>query len=79
MTPLPEPRRLWNDGSAVEVRGAVVTRLTPGAEPVVAMESEGGVVELTGGMPGTTLVRLDIPLGGTGAVSGAVGDAVGAG
>ncbi|MEY9862120.1 alpha-galactosidase [Catenulispora sp. GAS73] len=64
MTPLPEPRRLWNDGSAVEVRGAVVTRLTPGAEPVVTMESEGGVVELAGGMPGTTLVRLDIPLGG---------------
>ena len=64
MTTLPDPRRLWNDGSALEVHGAVVTRLTPGPDPVLTLESEGGVVELAGGMPGTTLVRLDIPLGG---------------
>jgi alpha-galactosidase len=64
MTSLRDPRRLWNDGSALEVRGAVVTRLGPGPEPVLTTESEGGVVELAGGMPGTTLVRLDIPLGG---------------
>ena len=64
MTSLPDSRRLWNDGSAVEVRGVVVTRLTRGADPVLTTESEGGVVELAGGMSGTTLARLDIPLGG---------------
>ncbi|WP_370370258.1 hypothetical protein [Catenulispora sp. GP43] len=64
MIPLPDPRRLWNDGSAVEVHGTVVTRLAPGPGPVVAKDSEGGVVELAGGMSETTLVRLDVPLGG---------------
>ena len=64
MTTLPEPRRLWSDGSALEVHGAVVTRLTPGPDPVLATESGDGIVELAGGMPGTTLVRLDILLGG---------------
>lgn len=68
MTSLPDPRRLWNDGSALEVHGVVVTRLSPGPDPVLTTPSEGGVVELAGGMAGSTLettwVRLDIPLGG---------------
>lgn len=64
MIPLPDPRRLWNDGSALEVHGTVVTRLAPGPGPIVAGESEGGAVELAGGISETTLVRLDVPLGG---------------
>lgn len=68
MASLPDPRRLWNDGSAREVHDVVITRLTQGPDPVVATESRRGVVELAGGMTGqsreTTWVRLDVPLGG---------------
>ncbi|WP_194893072.1 glycoside hydrolase family 36 protein [Catenulispora pinisilvae] len=64
MAPLTDRRHLWNDGSALEVHGVVVTRLTPGPAPVLTAEPGGGVAELAGGTAQTTLVRLDVPLGG---------------
>nr|WP_055502154.1 glycoside hydrolase family 36 protein [Nonomuraea pusilla] len=63
MADLPHPRRLWADGSIVDVAGIAVTRLTPGPAPTVSTSGSGGVVHIIGADDKTTLVRLDVPLG----------------
>ncbi|MET7330879.1 alpha-galactosidase [Nonomuraea sp. NPDC005650] len=64
MANLADPRRLWADGSAIDVHGVTVTRLTAGPSPSVPATGGDAVVEVVGVASETTLVRMDTPLHG---------------
>ncbi|MEV1173584.1 glycoside hydrolase family 36 protein [Nonomuraea sp. NPDC049784] len=61
MADLADLRWLWTDDSALHLHGLAVTRLTPGPAPLL---SPGGSFVVVGSDSETTLLRLDVALGG---------------